>query len=145
MIAAKYPLQETDSRNYQKRTKLNVQDSDGTLILNQGELSSGTAYTAHLADTMGKPYLVVGLDQSPDPQKVLAWLQKRKILTLNVAGPREDKRLGIYDQAVRFLTEVLEIMVAATGHDQHDKAALGGCGLPSTPQGVPLHNLGPEQ
>lgn len=115
VIASKYPLQETEARNYQTRTKLNVHDSDGTLILNRGDLSGGTAYTTHLAETMGKPYLVVGLDQSPDPQNVVVWLQERKIFTLNVAGPREDKCPGIHGEAVRFLMEVIDIMMATPG------------------------------
>jgi len=106
VIPAKYPLQETEARSYNKRTKLNVLDSDGTLILNKGELNSGTAYTVEIAKKNDKPFLVVPLDQSPDPQKVIDWIQKNGIHILNVAGPREEKYPGIHDQVVSFLRKI---------------------------------------
>ena len=43
-----YPLVETAERNYQTRTRRNVEDSDGTLILNLGKLDGGTAFTVKL-------------------------------------------------------------------------------------------------
>jgi hypothetical protein len=107
IISAKYPLQETESSDYAERTRLNVVDSDGTLILNHGELSGGTKYTADIAEIEGKPYLVVALDQSPDPQSVIDWIEQNSIHTLNVAGPREEGRPGIHDRAVNFLRDVL--------------------------------------
>jgi predicted Rossmann-fold nucleotide-binding protein len=107
-IPRKYPLQETESRNYHKRTKLNVRDSDATLILNRGELEGGTAYTVRLAEKMGKPYLIVALDGPRDSEPVVAWLDEKGIQVLNVAGPKESKRPGIYDQSLRFLRTVLQ-------------------------------------
>src|SRR5262245_50786528 len=55
-IASKYPLQETQSRDYPPRTKRNVQDSDGTLILTWGNPDRGTILTAKLAQELGKLY-----------------------------------------------------------------------------------------
>lgn len=106
-IPAKYPLKETKAQNYNKRTKLNVQDADGTLILHQGELSGGTAYTAYLAEKMGKSHLVVDLAQSSNPQDMVDWLEQQGIRVLNIAGPREDKCPGIHEQVSRFLRNVL--------------------------------------
>lgn len=107
IISAKYPLQETESEDYAERTRLNVLDSDGTLILNVGELTGGTAYTVEVAREAQKPFLIVALDQSPDAQEVIDWIEQNNIHVLNVAGPREDKELGIYDQAANFLKNVL--------------------------------------
>jgi len=45
VIPARYPLVETPERNYQVRTRRNVEDADGTLILNLGKLDGGTALT----------------------------------------------------------------------------------------------------
>ena len=109
VIPAKYPLQETEARNYNKRTKLNVLYSDGTLIINCGELSGGTKLTADIAERENKPYLVMALDQSPNPQDVSDWIKQNGIHILNVAGPREEKYPGIQDQAVSFLREVFRI------------------------------------
>ena len=105
-IPANYPLMETDSQDYAERTRLNVLDSGGTLILNRGELTGGTALTVKLARKNSKPYLVVDLDQSTKPQVVINWIELNNIQVLNVAGPREDKYLGIHDRAVSFLREI---------------------------------------
>lgn len=42
-IDSRYTLRETDSEGYRQRTRQNVVDSDGTLILNTGELSDGSS------------------------------------------------------------------------------------------------------
>lgn len=107
VIPAKYHMQETGSRDYAERTRLNVLDSDGTLILNVGELDGGTAYTVEIAKQSDKPFLVVPLDESPEHQVVIDWIKQNNIHVLNVAGPREEGRPGIHDQVVNFLREVL--------------------------------------
>jgi hypothetical protein len=98
-LSLKYQLRETESAGYRQRTKLNAQDSDATLILNAGELDGGTLQTLQFAERMGKPHLVVQLDQGiPDELagRITEWLVAGKFNTLNVAGPREEKRPGIY-------------------------------------------------
>ena len=106
-IPEKYPVQETEARNYTKRTKLNVLDSDGTLIINRGELDGGTAHTVRLAEKMAKPCLVIQLEEQPDFNKITHWLTQNDIKTLNIAGPREDKRPGIYKLTVSLLMLLL--------------------------------------
>ena len=54
-IPDRYPLRETDSASYRKRTILNVADSDGTLILAVGELRGGTLATKRAASELRKP------------------------------------------------------------------------------------------
>ena len=98
-LSVKYQLRETESAGYRQRTKLNVQDSDATLILNLGELDGGTLQTQQFAERMGKSHLVVQLDQcAPDESagRITEWLIAGRFSTLNVAGPREEKRPGIY-------------------------------------------------
>lgn len=41
----RYPLRETEFEGYSKRTKLNVQDSDGTLLFTRQRPSGGTKLT----------------------------------------------------------------------------------------------------
>ena len=108
IIPARYPLQETESSVYEERTRLNVLDSDGTLILGVGELSGGTAYTVGVAKENGKPLLIITLDESADPRKVIDWVKQSGIDVLNVAGPREDRHLHIHEQATDFLRNVLQ-------------------------------------
>jgi len=107
-IPLRYPLQETGSKTYDQRTKLNVRDSDATLVLNLGELEGGTAHTVQVAEKLGKPSLIIGLDGAADPGSVAAWLNQQGVQVLNVAGPKESKRAGIYDQSLRFLHAVLK-------------------------------------
>jgi len=66
-IPDKYPLTETSTANYGIRTEKNVIESDGTLILNVGQVSSGTAYTIKMAKRNKKPFLVIQLDEK-NPQ-----------------------------------------------------------------------------
>lgn len=99
LLDTKYLLQETESAGYIQRTRRNVIDSDGTLIVNNGKLEGGTLATAKLAGKLGKPYLVLRLDSGVGDEetgRLLDWLRRESIETLNVAGPRESKRPGIY-------------------------------------------------
>src|SRR5438876_1977372 len=49
VIPARYPLRETPWWGYPQRTEWNVRDSDGTLILAEGEPDRGTVLTRELA------------------------------------------------------------------------------------------------
>ena len=105
-IPSRYPLVETPERNYQTRTRRNVEASDGTLILNRGQLDGGTALTVKLARQMGKPCLIVALEEGIEQEAFQAWLDANQIAVLNVAGPRESKRPGVYDAACRCLASL---------------------------------------
>ena len=98
-----YLLVETAERNYQTRTQRNVEDSDGTLILNLGKLDGGTAFTVKSARQIGKPCLVVALEEGIAPATLREWLEAA---VLNIAGPRESKRPGMYDAACRCLASL---------------------------------------
>ena len=102
-IAPRYPLVETPSAEYWQRTERNVRDSDGTLVLTRGMPTEGTAYTIDIASKTGKPCLVLDLNGAPDASAVRRWAGAQDIRVLNVAGPRESKRPGIYAEASEFL------------------------------------------
>jgi len=106
-IRPKYKLKETSSETYEVRTGWNVRDSDGTLILKEGDLTGGTALTVRLACDFKKPFMVVDLPTEPQSRKVRQWIRKSGIKVLNVAGPRESLRPGIYARAKVFLLGLL--------------------------------------
>ena len=111
-IPLKYQLVELAEGGYRKRTRRNVEDSDGTLIVNLGELDGGTLETQVFAQKLGKPYRVVQLDLGVSAETVagiVAWLRRHAIETLNVAGPRESNRPGIQ----RLTDELLKAADAA--------------------------------
>jgi hypothetical protein len=106
VLDARYQLRETESRNYRQRTRRNVADSDATLILNLGELVDGSLATRQFAEQANKPVCVVPLDAddlAAEVRRVRKWLAAHRIVVLNVAGPRESKRPGIYSRALAFL------------------------------------------
>lgn len=103
----RYPLSETPSANYAQRTEWNVRDSDGTLILHSGEISGGTAFTLALARRQERPHLILDLTRRLDREEVSAWAKMSQVRVLNVAGPRESGCPGIYQQARKFIADLL--------------------------------------
>ncbi|MBI2801527.1 MAG: putative molybdenum carrier protein [Gammaproteobacteria bacterium] len=107
VIHARYRLRETHSAKYAQRTKWNVRDSDGTLILNVGVVEGGTLSTIQFAEQADKPYRLVDCDSDSDVALVTLWLSEERIATLNIAGPREEQRPGSYALTRVFLDRVL--------------------------------------
>lgn len=110
LLPERYLLRETDSAGYRQRTKLNIRDSDATLIFNTGVLDGGTLQTVRFVQTLGKPHLVAQLDdlaQENMLRRIRAWLVDGQFSVLNVAGPREEKRPGIYASVAGLLDAYL--------------------------------------
>lgn len=113
-IDRRYRLVELASREYHDRTRQNIEDSDGTLILNTEELEGGTALTLALANSLNKPVTVIDLNGPPRLHEVRDWAVSGEIERCNVAGPRESKRRGIYRQAYNFLHPLLILLRSAS-------------------------------
>ena len=116
MIPERYPVVELTDGGYAERTAQNVADSDGTLIISNGEPIGGTRETVERCVEMQKPYLVIDCKVVPIDQAIdlavgfVSHLSSRAIameltnvrtrltaekapgrrgnLVLNVAGPR---------------------------------------------------------
>ncbi len=114
-IPERFPLQETASAKYDVRTRRNVRDSDGTLVLTFGEPSGGTALTVAAAERLGKPLLVLDLDLQPTPALVAEWASLHRLQTINVAGPRESTAPGIGPMATEFLRQAFQKSSEASG------------------------------
>ncbi len=108
VIPEKYSLKETDDEDYAKRTRLNVRDSGGTLVIINGKIGRGSKLTVDAAKKLRKPCKLVDLAKSPDPSDIHRWLEAEEIKVLNVAGSRELKSRPIYEPARLFLREVLD-------------------------------------
>src|SRR3989338_7138092 len=107
VIASPYPLRDTPSTHYRERTRRNVRDADGTLIVTADELRGGTALTRTLAEKLRKPCLVVDPTQRTSVRQTRAWLATHGIRELNVAGPRESGQPGIYLRTRNFLRRLM--------------------------------------
>ena len=77
-ISRVYPLIEASSSFYPQRTRMNVRDSDATLIICSGPPSGGTLLTLELANQKKRPCLVLDLSSLPHP--VFDHLPPQKIL-----------------------------------------------------------------
>lgn len=107
-IPVEYRLKETQSADYSERTKLNVRDSDGTLLLvpeGWQNLGDGTVLTVDELKKIKKPFKLINPFNRENFDDVVTWLYINQICTLNVAGPRESKSEGIYVAALEYLKE----------------------------------------
>ena len=105
-LATQYALEEMPSEDYSARTRQNVIDSDGTLIVNIGELDGGTLKTLRFAEQLRKPHLLLQMDdgvQEASVREFFDWMRRGSIFKVNIAGPRESKRPGIYRLVREFL------------------------------------------
>jgi thiamine-phosphate diphosphorylase len=102
---------------------MNVEESDGTLILNEGEISEGTLFTKEVAIALQKEFLVLSLESPPPVEKIFQWLKEKKIYRINIAGPRESKRPGIYLRARHYLAPLME-RIASTLNKEFPERAL---------------------
>ena len=88
--------------------RMNVQDSDATLILTLGAVDGGTRRITESARRMGKACLVVDLDAADALEKTRVWIAEVRPQVLNIAGPRDSKQPGIYGRAFAFLSRVFK-------------------------------------
>lgn len=111
VIPAHYQVQALAGAGYRARTKANVRDSDGTLIINiEPVLTGGSKQTQLFAKTLDKPCLHI--HRAMDWQQAIeVWLELNSIQVLNVAGPRASSEPGI----VTFTNEVLDVIEALGG------------------------------
>ncbi|KAG9288017.1 hypothetical protein G9A89_017612 [Geosiphon pyriformis] len=114
-IPEKYSLNETTSSNFSERTKLNVKDSDGTLILlpnipSPEAITGGTNLTIKEVQEKRMPYLIIDLSKQQDFDSIIEWVKSNNINVLNIAGPRESLNPGLYQQSLNFLKSLLPFL-----------------------------------
>ena len=98
-LPAKYDLTEMPTNSYPERTKKNIRESDGTLILSHGMLTGGSEFTRKMALKYKKPILHIDFNRIiPFDAAVIInnWMVDHDIKILNVAGPRASTDPHIY-------------------------------------------------
>ena len=113
VIDDRYPLLELPGSSYRERTRQNVIDSDGTLIIYFGELSGGTRETLRFCERFQKPALVADgslMDIAAMAAQAAAFTKAHAIAVLNVAGPRESTHPGAYAFAKRVVQATLTLI-----------------------------------
>jgi mannose-6-phosphate isomerase-like protein (cupin superfamily) len=109
-LPERYPLEELPGAGYRQRTRQNVIDSDGTLIVHFGSPSGGTAQTIADCIEQERPFLLIDageLDIERASGMVRRFLRRHSIAVLNVAGPRASGEPRAYPVARELLLRVL--------------------------------------
>lgn len=112
-IPTTYALLETETDKYPERTKLNVEQSNATLVVvGESKLTRGSKLTVTHAEKKQKPVLTVfaaGAEQPTEAQvaEVRAWLEKHDPMVLNVAGSRASTSPNVYAFTWALLDAVL--------------------------------------
>jgi hypothetical protein len=103
-IPDRYPVIELEHGGLEDRTRANVKDSDGTVVIYIDELRGGTEFTVECCVKQERPHqLIVAAKVSPEnaAQLIVDFVREHKIDILNVAGPRQSEWPGGYDYAFR--------------------------------------------
>ena len=110
----------SDKENYDARTKLNIRDSDGTLILVPmipipSQIKDGTLLTINEVSTQKKPHLLLNLSSSEadNISMCIEWIKTNDLQILNIAGPRESNCEGIYKASYSFFRSLLPELISS--------------------------------
>lgn len=110
-IPAELPgLVETESEHVEVRTRLNVRDSDGTLILSHGHLDGGSELTERIAQELQRPVLHVDLNRVTFERAVpliLRWVGSNNVECINIAGPRASDDPSGHDATLALMSAIL--------------------------------------
>jgi hypothetical protein len=111
-------LTEHENPDYNPRTRDNVRDSDGTLIVCPHPMTPGSKVTLRFCREQEKVVMVrdaakVLDDPEAVAREVWAWIQLHKIETLNVAGTRESKCKGLQEEVACLVGNLIDYARAA--------------------------------
>ena len=118
VIPARYPLHETASACTAERTRRNVEDSDGTLVLRFAEESPGSRLTEAHARRIGKPLLEVAVTHAPYDEvvdRIVEFVECLDLQTVNIAGPRASEAPGAYAKARQLIDGLIRAFGQAEG------------------------------
>lgn len=126
LLAGRYRLTELPLGQATTSSEANLEMSDGVLLISRGKLQGEAAAIHDLAQRRQHPCLLLDLDRYTRFQSSLlinAWLQKRKIETLYITGPRENEQASIYrDTLDCFRTAWWTLMMVAPVASRQDEA-----------------------
>ena len=87
-----------------ERTRKNVEDSDGTLIITSGAASGGTLRTLEFCQLLSRPHIVIDASKTSESAaaaEIIHFVDEHAIQVLNIAGPRLSGWAAGYGFALR--------------------------------------------
>ncbi len=110
IIPYRYPVSEIESEEYIDRTKRNILESDGTLVIRDTiEIQGGVLDTIQLCTQFSKPYFIVNISEEYNNEEVIKWISFNKIKTLNIAGNRESINPGLRGKTYLYLIDLFNV------------------------------------
>ena len=111
LFAERYKLQEMPGSTYPwDNRRMNVVDSDGTLIISHGELTGSLGWSKELAERHSRPCMHMDLNKLTALEgapAIMSWLLKYHIEALNITGPRNGEDSEIYYFTMDVLNNLL--------------------------------------
>tara|TARA_B100000029_G_C17523190_1_gene940705 strand:- start:1022 stop:1558 length:537 start_codon:yes stop_codon:yes gene_type:complete len=105
-----YNLIEIPESDYSYRTKLNVFQSDGTLIIYNKKIKNGTYYTYKVCLQADYPVFLIDIDLDyGNTSRLKNWINRYKINTLNIAGCRESESPYIFNRTKALLNCIFKL------------------------------------
>ena len=105
-----FGLIECQDEGLPARTRHNVENSSGTLLVGQYQ-TGGSRLTYDIARMLNKPLFLIAFPKSSDLEhrvrRFCVWLARHRIEILNVAGNRESQSPGIAEFTRSFLLKAL--------------------------------------
>lgn len=112
----KFGLIETKSSKYEDRTRLNVINSDATIIVAMDMYSPGTKVTQAFCDQYKKPVASIKFHNIKPPdidataKRLADWIEYQHVEILNVAGNRESKANGLQYWLTQVLIKTFDLL-----------------------------------
>lgn len=118
-IAETYPVTELPGGGYPQRTRQNVLDSDGTVIIYFGKPGGGTKKTYQYCVQENKPCLLLDarqIDSSRAAERILGFYRELPGHRLNFAGPRASGEPRAYAYTRETVEKFLQLYAKPDDH-----------------------------
>lgn len=119
-LSRRYRMTEMKTANYRERTKKNIENSHGTVIVSRGDLTGGSKLTLNHARLINRPHIYIDLLSIEDFEASIflnSFILENQIEVLNVAGPRLSNHPGIYADVKMLLEAALYLLFLDTRKD----------------------------
>ncbi len=133
-LIRKYHLHIMSNGNYVRATEQNILDSDGVLILGQGEPTGHAALNRRLAQRNSHPWLYIDLDRIPRfeaSNRIQEWISTNGIENLNVTGAKTSQTIDLYQTTIDILKAVFQLALIEPRQYEYNA-------LPTTTTGTDL-------
>lgn len=120
-LVKNYRMRVMERDNFVKASERNIVESDGVLIIADGDPAGNAALNRRLADRHDCPHLYIDLRRSAayeSARRIEAWISQHNIETLAVSGPKDSQSLDLYITVTDILDAVFQLLlIRDRGHD----------------------------